>query len=136
MTLLINIWLCADLYYSDNPDKISYVWLKFTSWRNTGNVIQGIRIVHLALCISLLFTAALNSGAGDAIRGHHLTICKRKISFDWFIGLVIVLNDVRWLLIMSLLSCIGMWVSPLAYPFCVVDVIPQVSYELCVFQFL
>lgn len=81
-----------------------------------------VKVAHLALCVSLLFTAALNSGAGDAVRGHrlHLLGARRSVSFDWLVSLIIVLNDVRWLLCMSVLSSVGLWLTEVAYAFCVV----------------
>ncbi len=88
------------------------------------SIIYAVKIAHLALCLSLLFTAALNSGAGDAVRGHQLKLPgaqQRAVSFDWLVSLVIVLNDVRWLLCMSVLSSVGLWITEVAYAFCVVS---------------
>lgn len=50
-----------------------------------------------------------------------------ELSLDWLVRSLIVLYDVRWLLLLSLLSALGMAVSEIAYAFCVVDVIPQVG---------
>lgn len=56
------------------------------------------------------------------MRGHRLKLlgARRAVSFDWLVSLVIVLNDVRWLLVMSVLSSVGLWVTEVAYAFCVV----------------
>jgi len=128
LTLLLNMWLCTRLYYRDMPDEPSAIWRAFLSWRTTPTLVWGVKYCHLALCLSLLFTAALNSGAGDGVRGHamHLPGGRKVMSFDWLLRLYVVLNDVRWLLIMSVLSGVGLWVTEKAYPFCVVDVIPQI----------
>lgn len=56
------------------------------------------------------------------MRGHRLKLLggRRAVSFDWLVSLVIVLNDVRWLLVMSVLSSVGLWVTEVTYAFCVV----------------
>jgi hypothetical protein len=48
------------------------------------------------------------------------------VSLDYPVRLLTVLWDVRWLVLLSCMSGLGLWVSEIAYAFCVVDVIPQV----------
>jgi hypothetical protein len=124
ITLMLNIWLSARLYYKDSPPP-SPIWLDVLEWRRTPNVVFGLKIMH-SLCASLLFTAALNSSAADASRGHHVTILGHSVSLDWLVTVVFVLNDVRWLVAMSVLSCVGLFLTEIAYAFCVMDVVPQV----------
>lgn len=51
----------------------------------------------------------------------------RDVSLDYPVRLLTVLWDVRWLVLLSCMSGLGLWVSEIAYAFCVVDVIPQVK---------
>lgn len=106
--------------------------LPTTTTNQIHRLIWSLKVAHLALCTSLLFTAALNSGAGDAVRGHRLRLfgLQRTVSFDWLVSLVIVLNDVRWLLCMSVLSSVGLWLTEVAYAFCVVSALPDACHTM------
>ena len=128
LTLLLNVYLCTRLYYQDMPDAPSPIWASFMAWRSTPNLIKAVKICHFGLCLSLLFTAGLNSGAGDAVRGHAVCLPggRHVLSYDWLLRLYVILRDVRWLLLMSVLSAVGLWTWEIAYAFCVVDVIPQI----------
>lgn len=127
LTVVLNVWLCARLYFQDNKGSTSPIYTHTKNYVEKHQVIYVIQIFHLALCISLLFTAALNSAAGDATRGLTIKwIHGKSFSVDWIVSLAKVIYDVKWLLFMTTLSAVGLWATDIVYAFCIMDVIPQV----------
>lgn len=49
-----------------------------------------------------------------------------SLSFAWLVRLVVVLLDCQWLFLVAAMSGVGLFISEIAYAFCVLDVIPQV----------
>jgi hypothetical protein len=127
LTIVLNIWLCAQLYFDDMPSSNTRIYDMVSRWTARNQVLYVLEILHLGLALSILVTAALNSGAADAVKGRGIRLGPVWISLDAIVRLVLVLYDVRWLLMLTVLSGLGCFVSLIAYAFCVVDVIPQVG---------
>ena len=128
LTVLLNVWLCVRLYFRDHKDQSSHVYDVTRDYVEKHDVIYVIKIFHLALCTSLLFTGALNSSAADSTGGLTVRLFGNKtFSVDWMVSLSKVIYDVKWLLFMTVLSAVGLFATDIAYAFCIMDVIPQAS---------
>jgi len=129
LTVVLNIWLCARLYFRDIHAQPSHVYDIARKYVVKNHVIYGIQVCHLFFCTTQLVTAILNSAAGDSTRGRTIRIMGGKhISIDWMVSLSKVLYDVKWLLFMTTLSALGLKVTEIMYAFCIMDVIPQVRH--------